>query len=56
VALTLRLVGGLTTDEIARAFLAPEPRNRVFAEPDRPRAEAAAARRDRSGYPCVIGM
>jgi predicted RNA polymerase sigma factor len=24
-ALTLRLVGGLTTDEIARAFLAPEP-------------------------------
>jgi predicted RNA polymerase sigma factor len=25
VALTLRLVGGLTTDEIARAFLLPEP-------------------------------
>jgi RNA polymerase sigma factor (sigma-70 family) len=25
VALTLRVVGGLTTDEIARAFLAPEP-------------------------------
>jgi RNA polymerase sigma factor (sigma-70 family) len=25
VALTLRLVGGLTTDEIARAFLTPEP-------------------------------
>ena len=25
VALTLRLLGGLTTDEIARAFLAPEP-------------------------------
>ena len=25
VALTLRLVGGLTTDEIARAFLIPEP-------------------------------
>jgi len=24
-ALTLRLIGGLTTDEIARAFLAPEP-------------------------------
>src|SRR5678810_1116982 len=24
-ALTLRLVGGLTTDEIARAFLVPEP-------------------------------
>src|SRR5215210_113495 len=26
VALTLRLLGGLTTDEIARAFLVPEPR------------------------------
>src|SRR5436190_18090473 len=25
VALTLRLLGGLTTDEIARAFLTPEP-------------------------------
>jgi RNA polymerase sigma-70 factor, ECF subfamily len=25
VALTLRLIGGLTTEEIARAFLAPEP-------------------------------
>lgn len=25
VALTLRLIGGLTTDEIARAYLAPEP-------------------------------
>src|SRR5205814_6052989 len=25
VALTLRLLGGLTTDEIERAFLAPEP-------------------------------
>src|SRR5213075_3117501 len=25
VSLTLRLLGGLTTDEIARAFLAPEP-------------------------------
>src|SRR5437868_11929385 len=25
VALTLRLVGGLTTDEIARAFVVPEP-------------------------------
>src|SRR5262249_56219877 len=24
-ALTLRLIGGLTTDEIARAFLVPEP-------------------------------
>ena len=27
VALTLRLVGGLATDEIARAFLVPEPRS-----------------------------
>ena len=25
MALTLRLIGGLTTDEIARAFLVPEP-------------------------------
>src|SRR5260370_14065142 len=25
IALTLRMLGGLTTDEIARAFLAPEP-------------------------------
>src|SRR5439155_17470330 len=25
VALTLRLLGGLTTEEIARAFLVPEP-------------------------------
>ena len=25
VALTLKLIGGLTTEEIARAFLAPEP-------------------------------
>src|SRR5258705_13861830 len=25
VALTLRLIGGLTTEEIARAFLVPEP-------------------------------
>src|SRR6185369_13061163 len=25
LALTLRLIGGLTTDEIARAFLVPEP-------------------------------
>ena len=25
IALTLRLLGGLTTDEIARAFLVPEP-------------------------------
>ncbi len=29
VALTLRLLGGLTTDEIARAFLVPEPTDRA---------------------------
>ena len=29
VALTLKLLGGLTTDEIARAFLVPEPTHRA---------------------------
>ena len=29
MALTLRLIGGLTTDEIARAFLVPEPTHRA---------------------------
>jgi len=28
VSLTLRLLGGLTTEEIAKAFLLPEPRSR----------------------------
>jgi len=56
VALTLRLLGGLTTTEIARAFLAPEPTiaqrivraKRTLAEArvpfETPRAEERAAR------------
>jgi RNA polymerase sigma factor (sigma-70 family) len=56
VALTLRLLGGLTTDEIARAFLVPEPTvaqrivraKRTLAEKqvpyEVPRGEALAAR------------
>jgi RNA polymerase sigma factor (sigma-70 family) len=56
VALTLRLLGGLTTDEIARAFLVPEPTiaqrivraKRTLAEAhvpfEVPRAEDLAAR------------
>lgn len=56
VALTLRLLGGLTTDEIARAFLAPEPTiaqrivraKRTLAEArvpfEVPRADELAAR------------
>lgn len=57
-ALTLRLLGGLTTDEIARAFLAPEPTiaqrivraKRTLAESgvpfEAPRGAELAARRD----------
>jgi RNA polymerase sigma factor (sigma-70 family) len=57
VALTLRLLGGLTTEEIARAFLAPEPTiaqrivraKRVLAEQqvpfEVPRGPELAARR-----------
>jgi predicted RNA polymerase sigma factor len=56
VALTLRLLGGLTTDEIARAFLVPEPTiaqrivraKRTLAEArvpfEAPRGEELAAR------------
>jgi len=56
VALTLRLLGGLTTDEVARAFLVPEPTmaqrivraKRTLAEKqvpfEVPRAEELAAR------------
>jgi RNA polymerase sigma-70 factor, ECF subfamily len=56
VALTLRLLGGLTTDEIARAFLVPEPTvaqrivraKRTLAEArapfEVPRGDALAAR------------
>ena len=40
VALTLRLLGGLTTEEIARAFLVPEPTDRAAH-----RARQAHARR-----------
>ena len=40
MALTLRLLGGLTTDEIARAFLAPEADDRAAH-----RARQAHARR-----------
>jgi RNA polymerase sigma factor (sigma-70 family) len=45
VALTLRLLGGLTTEEIARAFLVPEPTvaQRIV------RARARAAPRSRRG-------
>lgn len=58
VALTLRLLGGLTTDEIARAFLVPEPTiaqrivraKRTLAEAkvpfEVPRKEELAARLD----------
>jgi predicted RNA polymerase sigma factor len=48
VALTLRLLGGLSTDEIARAFLVPEPPSRSAscapsARCRRPRAFRGAA-------------
>jgi len=32
-ALTMRLIGGLTTHEIARAFLVPEPGDRAAHRP-----------------------
>lgn len=52
VALTLRLIGGLTTEEIARAFLVPEPTiaqrivraKRTLAEKQVPRGEELADR------------
>ena len=52
VALTLRLLGGLTTDEIARAFLVPEPTiaqrivraKRTLAEAQRARSRCRAGR------------
>ena len=60
VALTLRLLGGLTTDEIARAFLVPEPTiaqrivraKRTLAESER--AVRGSARR-RSRRAAVVG-
>ena len=58
VALTLRLLGGLTTDEIARAFLVPEPTiaqrivraKRTLAEEQR--AVRGAARRRAARRAC----
>ena len=45
VALTLRLLGGLTTDEIARAFLVPEPTiAQRIVRAKRTLADAAACR------------
>ena len=47
VALTLRLLGGLTTEEIARAFLVPEPTiaQRIVARQADPRRGAACRSR-----------
>ncbi len=45
IALTLRLLGGLTTEEIARGFLAPEPTiAKRIARAKRTLAEQAASR------------
>ncbi len=59
VALTLRLLGGLTTDEIARAFLVPEPTvgqritraKRTLAETEGRHRAAAAGRGRRAARP-----
>ena len=59
-ALTLRLLGGLTTDEIARAFLVPEPTiaqrivraKRTLARQAR---SLRSSRRRRADCPFVIG-
>ncbi len=71
IALTLRAVGGLTTEEIARAFLVPEatvaqrrpstPRAATFTLPDHDRVERLAAARHvlylvfNEGYPVSAG-
>jgi len=71
IALTLRAVGGLTTAEIARAFLVPEatmaqrrpstPRAATFTLPDHDRVERLAAARHvlylvvNEGYPVSAG-
>ena len=60
VALTLRLLGGLTTDEIARAFLVPEPTiaqrivraKRALAEARRP---VRGPPRGRARRPAAVG-
>ena len=50
VALTLRLLGGLTTDEIARAFLVPEPTvAQRIVRAKRTLADAAGAVRGAAG-------
>ena len=58
VALTLRLLGGLTTDEIARAFLVPEPTVaqrivRAKRTLPKPRSLRGAARRRAGGAPLL---
>ncbi len=60
VALTLRLLGGLTTDEIARAFLVPEPTiaQRIVRAKRTLAKERRALRspaRHRAGGPAVVG-
>ena len=62
VALTLRLLGGLTTDEIARAFLVPEPTDRAAHRARQAHAGRRAACRSRcraatsspSAWPSVL--
>ena len=62
VALTLRLLGGLTTEEIARAFLVPEPTvaqrivraKRTLAEARRAVRGARAAPSSRPRLPSVL--
>ncbi len=51
-ALTLRVVGGLSTDEIARAFLVPEP---TIAQRIVPR-QAPRWRRNRFPSKCRVGL
>ena len=60
VALTLRLLGGLTTEEIARAFLVAEPTDRPAdragqADPRRGRGPLRGAARGRARRAPVVG-
>ena len=60
VALTLRLLGGLTTDEIARAFLLPGADHRPAHRPRQAHSGGKArsfrsAARGRTGRPSVVG-